>query len=249
MQDSLLGVHASVPQSCSLPSMSRAPSVTRSSVGALSIHLAFIRTTQHSHPHFSHTLALQHAAICALEHPVKVPHQCALCISPCVHFSHSEQHRVVSACSRFSAQPHAHSMRTPASVSMLFNPQCCASGSCSPQGFPRLVQCHQGQYLVCSALCLCPAPSLSCVSPFLGLLLFLVPQGMRAFPYLEGCHHYRSVVRSLFVSASLSLALCSRSARVHTTTPHLARIIASVRFLRAFPYLAFPSRTYTQFTI
>ena len=191
----------------------------------LSIHLAFIRTTQHSHPHFSRTLALQHAAICALEHPVKVPHQCALCISP--------------------SQPRAHSMRTPASVSMLFNPQCCASGSCSPQGFPRLVRHHQGQYSVCSALCLCPAPSLSCVSPFLGLLLFLVPQGMRAFPYLEGCHHYWSVVHSLFVSASLSLALRSRSARVHTTAPHLARIIASVRFLRAFPYLAFPSRTYT----
>ena len=180
---------------------------------------------------------------------MKVPHQCTLCISPCACFGHSEQHRVVSACSRFSAQPRAHSMHTPTSVSMLFNLQCCTSGSCSPQGFPRLIQCHQGQYLVCSALHLRLAPSLSCVSPFLGLFLFLVLQGTHAFPYLEGCHHYWSIVRSLFVSMSLSLALHSRSARVHTTAPHLARIIASVHFLHAFPYLAFPSCTYTRFTI
>jgi len=87
---------------------------------------------------------------------VKVPHQCTLHISPCTCFSHSEQHRVVSACSRFLAQPCAHSMCTPTSVSMLFNPQCCASGPCSPQGSPRLIRHHQGQYLVCSALHLCP---------------------------------------------------------------------------------------------
>jgi len=245
----MLGVHTSVPQSCSFPSMSRAPSVTRSSVCVLSIHPAFIHATQHSHLHFLHTLALQHAAICALYPPVKVLHQCTLCISPCMCFSHLEQHHVVSACLHFSAQPCMHSMHTPASVSMLFNPQCCASGSCSPQGFPRLVWHHQGQYLVCSALRLRPTPSPSCVSPFLGLFLFLVPQGMCTFPYLEGCHHYWSIVHSLFISASLSLALHSRSARVHTTAPRLARIIASVCFLHAFPYLAFPSCTCTQFTI
>jgi len=86
--------------------------------------------------------------------------------------------------------------------------------------------------LVCdTALHLRPAPSLSCVWRFLGLFLFLVPQGMHTFPYLEGCHHYWSVVRSLFISMSFSLALCSRSARVHTTTPHLARMIASVPHL------------------
>ena len=141
------------------------------------------------------------------------------------------------------------SMCTPTPISMFSSPQCCASGSCSPQGSPRLIQHHQGQYLVCSAPCLHPAPSLSCVSPFLGLFLFLVPQGMHAFPYLEGCHHYQSVIRSLFISTSLSLVLCSRSTRVHTTTPHLARIITSVHFLCTFPYLAFPSRTYTHFTI
>jgi len=96
---------------------------------------------------------------------VKVPCQCPLYISPCACFSHSEQHQVVAAYLCFSAQPHAHSMRTPAPINMLFSLQCFASGSCPLQWFPRLVQRHQGQYPVHSTPCFCSTPSLSFVSP------------------------------------------------------------------------------------
>jgi len=105
---------------------------------------------------------------CSHMHSVLAPcdlHQCPLCISPCMCFSHSKQLQVVSNCWHFSAQPHMHPMCTPAPITMLFSLQCCMSGSHPLQWFPRLVQHHQGHYLVYSALCFHSAPSLSFVSP------------------------------------------------------------------------------------